>query len=194
VSRFPISVFAVVLAVSSVGCLSSSPRAVRAWTVEPVTAGAVRVQNGVRFDVTRLASVTALPPYDGDAIRVRRADGTLPADPLNRFAASSDRVFRRPVLAALERDGRFGHVVAPNSSAAAAASVEVRLCEVVLDASGPARTARVALAVDVLDGRTRAILLTGSGSGTADAAGGDYTAAFTAAADVALAAALGDLK
>jgi len=182
------------LAVIASGCFSS-PRTVRSWTVDPAAESTVAVRGESLYGTTRLASVSALPPYDGDAIRVRRKDGTLPADALNRFASPTDRIFRRAALAALARDGRFGRVVAPNSTASADACVEIRIEEAVLDVKGSkARTASVVLAVDVLDGRTRALKLSGRGAGSASALSGDYTAAFTAAADAAFAAAFGDLK
>ena len=58
------------------------------------------------------------------------------------------------------------------------------------------RTSRAAVSIDVLRaGRgARAVILSGDGNGTADAKGGDYSAAFSQAFDAALESALRDLK
>ena len=93
--------------------------------------------------------------------------------------------------------GRFGRIVPQSSSATADVQVEVLVRDLSLDCSdAERRETRAAVSVDVLRASrgARAVILSGDGSGTADAKKGDYSAAFSQAFDAALANALRDLK
>ena len=149
------------------------------------------------FAATRLGGVSVLAPYDQQAFTVKRADGSVAFDPANRFAAAPAALLRRPLMAGLAADGRFGHVLQQASTASADATVEVVVPELSLDCrTQGTRKACASVTVNVVrNGRaTRDIALSGSGSGEADAGTGDYSAAFSAAVNTAVANALSGLK
>lgn len=181
-----------------VGCMTSSPP-VRSWTIEsngPATAPAVEGR-APAFPATRLGSVVVDAPFDRPSMAVRRSDGTLAFDARNEFAATPAALLRAPVKAQLTADGRFGHVVGNTSLAGTDAAVETTVTDLSLDCrEAGRRTARVAVNLDVIKtGRgPRRVELSGSGTGTADAAAGDYGEAFSAAFDAAFKDALKSLK
>jgi len=149
------------------------------------------------FAATRLGPVTVCAPYDHQTFMVHRPDGSVAVDSYNLFASSPSMLLRSPVKSRLEADGRFGHVVASASSAAADAQVEVTVTDLSLDCRDQGRRkARAAVSVDVIKtGRgPRNVALVGAGKGEADAEAGDYTAAFSAAFDAAIAEALKAMK
>jgi len=97
----------------------------------------------------------------------------------------------------LAADGRFGHVVPQSSVASSDAVVEVVVPELSLDCSKEgSRKARASVTVNVVRGgrSSREIALSGSGAGEADAADGNYSAAFGNAVNTAIANALSGLK
>lgn len=177
----------------------TSPPPVRSWTIEPngpVVAAAVEGR-APAFPTTRLGTVVVDAPFDHPAMAVRRADGTLAFDARNEFAAAPAALLRAPVKAQLSADGRFGHVVGNTSLAGTDAAVETTVTDLSLDCrEAGRRTARVAVNLDVIKtGRgPRRVELSGSGTGTADAAAGDYGEAFSAAFDAAFKDALKSLK
>ena len=184
------------------GCLSSGgSRETRLWTVECrdalVAEDPRRADETVPPKTVRLGAVSVSAPWDSDNIVVRRADGSVAFDAYNEFAASPSTMLRAPVMAQLSSDGRFGRVVAPSSVASADAAVEVLVRDLSLDCSEAGkRTARASVSVDVVKtGRgARTVALSGDGDSTADAAGGNYSAAFSTAFNEALKAALSTLK
>ena len=180
------------------GCLSSAPPPATAWNMEaaPVQ-GLPPAEPKPIFAATRLGGVSVLAPYDQQAFTVKRADGSVAFDPANRFAAAPAALLRRPLMAGLAADGRFGHVLQQASTASADATVEVVVPELSLDCrTQGTRKACASVTVNVVrNGRaTRDIALSGSGSGEADAGTGDYSAAFSAAVNTAVANALSGLK
>lgn len=183
--------------VLTMGCLSSAPRQATAWTID---AGSTATMPGAEpkpvFAATRLGMVSVLAPYDQTAFAVRRADGSIAFDPNNSFAAPPSALMKSPLIAALAGDGRFGHVVMPSSTISADAVVEVTVGELALDCRDTAaRKARASLSVNVVkNGRVREVVLSGSGSGEADAASGDYSSAFSSAVNMAVNQALSSLQ
>ncbi len=190
----------VLLLVGCAGCFSSSAPDSKSWMVMPRTdlpAPPAPPEGAAAFAATRLGPVTVSAPYDRQSFVVHRADGSVALDAYNLFAATPASLLRSPVKSRLEADGRFGHVVASASSAAADAQVEVTVTDLSLDCRADGRRkARAALSVDVVKaGRgPRDVALVGAGSGEADAESGDYSAAFSAAFDAALSQALKALK
>lgn len=191
---------AVMACLSLSGCLFSSPARppVKAWTVEPLQdAGGSPQPVSLdelaprSFRITRMGAITVLPPYDTAPIRVKRADGSLAEDAYNVFAAHPAQLLRRPVMSALSREQRFGHVVPPVSTASADAVAEVTVSELALDCRN-GRKALVRLAVNIVKGRQ--VILSAEASSDADAASGDYTEAFSRAFDNALRESLMNLK
>lgn len=179
------------------GCLSSSTPVPKTWMVAPSSTAQPAVPQPGAFSTTRQGSITVNAPFDSTSFVVRRADGSVARDPYNVFAAPPSALLRGAVRARLETDGRFGRVVPQSSTASTDVQVEVLVSDLSLDCSDPSRrTARAAVGLDVLRmGRGgRDVILSGDGAGTADAANGDYSAAFTQAFDAALAAALRNLK
>jgi len=180
------------------GCLGTSRPAVRAWTVEPPGSD-VASRPPVRLDeltpppfkATRLGGISVLPPYDGAAMRVKRADGTLAEDSYNVFAAPPAQLLRRPVMGALANEPRFGRVLPPVSSASSEAVAEVLVSELALDCRD-GRKAVVRLGMNVVKGRD--VVLSAEASGSADAASGDYSEAFSKAFNDALRESLVNLK
>jgi len=190
------AIAAVALALS--GCLSGPSRPpVKAWTVEPATADSARAP--VRLDeltpppfkATRLGGVTVLPPYDTAPIHVKRADGTLAEDAYNVFAAAPSQLLRRPVMGALAQEQRFGHILPSASSAASEAVAEVLVSELALDCRD-GRKAKVRLGLNIVKGRE--VVLASEAEGSADAASGDYTEAFSKAFNDAIREGLVNLK
>ena len=182
------------------GCFTSGRQSAKAWTVEPpsVRSQAVSPEGGSpAFATTRVGSVVVSAPYDRPSFVVRRSDGSVAFDAYNEFAAAPSSILRTPVRTQLANDGRFGHVVPSSSVAGADASVEVLVHDLSLDCreSGK-RVARAAVSVDVVNtGRgPRSVVLSGDGTSEADAAAGDYSAAFSEAFNAAFSEALRLLK
>jgi len=180
------------------GCLSvSQPAEPKTWTVDAARS-VPHAPLQQKYKATRLGAVTVMMPYDRSTFSVRRADGSLVEDPFNRFAASPASLLRSPTLAALAKDGRFGTVVNQNSVASASATVELTISNLSLDCrEKDSRRAVASLRVDVVSSGPhgpREVVMSASGSGSADASSGDYTAAFTSAFDEALQNALAELK
>ncbi len=149
------------------------------------------------FAATRLGSVSVMSPYDQQAFTVKREDGSVAFDPANRFAAQPAALLKGPLMANLAADGRFGRVVPQSSVVNSDAIVEVVVPELSLDCrTAGARKARASVTVNVVRGgrSSRDIALSGSGSGEADAADGNYSAAFGTAVNSAIANALSGLK
>lgn len=190
----------VLLLVGCAGCFSSSMPDSKSWMVMPRTdlpQPPPPPEGASAFAATRLGPVTVSAPYDRQPFVVHRADGSVALDAYNLFASTPAALLRSPVKSRLEADGRFGHVVASASSAAADAQVEITVTDLSLDCRADGRRkARAALSVDVVKaGRgPRDVALVGAGSGEADAESGDYSAAFSAAFDAALSQALKALK
>ena len=188
------------LALLCAGCFTSSAPTPKSWTVEP-SARQPQVQSpeggNPAFVTTRMGGISVCAPYDRTSFVVRRTDGSVAFDAYNEFAASPSTMLRAPVMAQLSSDGRFGRVVAPSSVASADAAVEVLVKDLSLDCSEAGkRMARASVSVDVVKtGRgARTVALSGDGDSTADAAGGNYSAAFSTAFNEALKAALSTLE
>lgn len=183
------------------GCLSSSTPEAKAWMLHspenlPRASTPVEVSTSA-FASTRLGSITVCAPYDRPQFLVRRADGSVAQDPYNVFVSSPALLARGPVRDRLEADGRFGRVVAQSSGANTDAQVEVLIKDLSLDCRDASRrTARAAISLDIVrTGRgPRDIAFAGEGAGTADASRGDFTEAFSAAFDAAIAEALRNIK
>ncbi len=179
------------------GCLSSSAPTPKTWMVSPTADRPPVVTPPDAFAVSRQGTITVNAPFDSTSFVVRRADGSVARDPYNVFASQPSALLRNAVRARLEADGRFGRVVPQSSTAAADVQVEVLVSDLSLDcAEPPKRGARAAVSIDVLRSgrRGRVIILSGDGTGMADAASGDYSAAFTKAFDDALRDALRNLR
>ena len=189
---------AAAVAVSCAGCFSSAPPPATAWTLDaaPVS-GLPPAEPKPVFAATRLGGVSVLPPYDQSSFAVRRTDGSIAFDPANRFAAQPAALLKGPLMAGLSADGRFGHVVPQSSVVISDAIVEVVFPELSLDCrDAGSRKARASVTVNVVKGgrSQRDIALSGSGAGEADASDGNYSAAFSAAVNTAVANALSGLK
>ena len=189
---------AITVALACAGCFSSAPPPATAWTVDaaPVS-GLPPAEPKPVFAATRLGGVSVLPPYDQAAFTVRRADGSIAFDPANRFAAQPAALLKGPLMAGLSADGRFGRVVPQTSVVNSDAIVEVVVPELSLDCrAAGSRKARASVTVNVVKGghSMRDIALSGSGAGEADAADGNYSAAFSTAVNTAVANALSGLK
>ena len=183
------------------GCFTSGKPTPKSWTVEPRDSAAEAKTagegGGSAFVATRVGTIAVNAPFDRASFVVRRSDGSVAFDAYNEFAATPAALLREPVRTQLAKDGRFGHVVSPSSVANADAAVEVLVTDLSLDCRDSSkRTARAAVSLDVVkSGRgPRDVALVGSGSGEADASAGDYSAAFSAAFDAAVAEALRSLK
>ena len=169
------------------GCFTSGKPTPKSWTVEPTAAAPAETspeKAPPAFATTRVGTVAVCAPFDRAPFVVRRADGSVAFDAYNEFAAAPSALLRAPIKAKLATDGRFGHVVAQSSAASADASVEVLVTDLSLDCreSGK-RTARAAVSVDVVKtGRgARTVALSADGTSEADAASGDFSAAFSKA-------------
>ena len=168
------------------GCLTSAPPPPKSWIVS-----ASRKSNSeLMIDkVARLGSITVAAPYDKSALAVKRADGSLAFDAYNVFASSPSALLRAPLAALLEDDGRFGRVLSSVSTARSSSTLEAVVTDLSLDCTVEnRRTAKVSISIAVVENREIKMFLDGSGS--ADAASGDYSAAFSEAFSQAVADAL----
>lgn len=191
-------VVALALLSACAGCLSSAPQPATAWTVESVIPSDIpSAEPKPVFGATRLGTVSVLPPYDQQPFAVKRVDGSVAFDPANRFAAQPAALLKGPLMANLAADGRFGRVVPQSSVVNPDAIVEVVVPELSLDCrTAGTRKARASVTVNVVNGgrSPRSIAMSGSGAGEADAADGNYSAAFGTAVNSAIANALSGLK
>ena len=122
------------------GCLSSAPRVATNWTIETIQ-GAARAAvlprreastNAVAV-VVRLASINVRAPYDTRHFAVLRADGSLAFDAYNEFAAQPAAILRSAAEEAVRDSGRFGHVIAHNSTANATHTLELTVTRLAID-------------------------------------------------------------
>ena len=159
------------------GCLTSAPPPPKSWIVS-----ASRKSNSeLMIDkVARLGSITVAAPYDKSALAVKRADGSLAFDAYKVFASSPSALLRAPLAALLEDDGRFGRVLSSVSTARSSSTLEAVVTDLSLDCTVEnRRTAKVSISIAVVENREIKMFLDGWGS--ADAASGDYSAAFSEA-------------
>lgn len=184
---------AVVLAASALsGCLTSaSAPEIACWNIEYSGEKAGR---GVepRFGVARVSQVVVRAPYSVKGLAVLRANGTVAFDPYNEYAAGPNALLKGAVEDALAASGLFKAVVGPSSSAGASVTAEVTVTRLALDCRKEGvRNAVAELELRLLGGRD--IVASAKGSGIADAADGNYGAAFSGAVSDAIKAALGRL-
>ena len=167
----------VVLAMLFSGCLTSAPPPPKSWVVS----ASRKSSSELSVDrVARLGSISVASPYDRPALSVMRRDGSVAFDQYNVFASSPSALLRAPLSALLEDDGRFGRVLASASMARADSTIEAVVTDLSLDCREEGkRIARVAITLAVVENREIRMFLDGSGS--ADAASGDYSSAFSEA-------------
>jgi ABC-type uncharacterized transport system auxiliary subunit len=159
------------------GCITSAPPPPKSWMV---TASRSANTELMVDKVARLGSITVAAPYDRPALAVKRADGSVAFDAYNAFASSPSALLRAPLAALLEDHGRFGRVLSSASTARAHSTLEVVVSDLSLDCRETGRRiAKVSISIAVIEGREVRMFLDGSGS--ADAASGDYSAAFSEA-------------
>lgn len=180
------------------GCLSSGVPVASYWLVEYVegrSPSASESKDEVRTtkcDVARVSQVMVRTPYNENGIAVLRADGSVAFDPYNEFAAQPSSLLKGAVFEAMSASGLFKTVVNPSSAAVSSASVEVMVTRLALDCRKEGeRKAVVEVSVRLLDGPE---ILVAKGEGSADAADGNYGAAFSVAVSAALDSAFARLR
>ena len=174
------------------GCLTSvgTPE-VACWNVEYTGAKAGRDVEP-RFGVARVSQVVVRAPYAVKGLAVLRANGTVAFDPYNEYAAGPNSLLKGAVEDALSASGLFKSVVGASSAAGASVSAEVTVARLALDCRREGlRRAVAELELRLVDGRS--IVATVRGTGEADAADGNYGAAFSSAVSGALVGAIGQL-
>ena len=138
----------------------------------------------------RISQVSVRSPYDSQGFVVLRAGGSLAVDPFNRFAALPSQLLKGPVEDAFVSSGKFSLTVGSASAASISSVAEVSISRIALDCrTEGSRKAVVSLVVRIFD-RSRRIVSESRGEGVADAAGGNYTEAFSQAFMAAMDAAL----
>ena len=173
------------------GCFTAHIPDVTEWTVESAAKASESAKP--KFGSVRISYVVVRAPCDGRRLVVARPDGSLAFDPFNAFAASPAQLLKGPVLDALSASGRFKAVVGPSSSTAVDGVIEVTVNRLRLDCREKGRRfAEASLSLTLL-GASREIVGRATGVGVADAAEGNYTAAFSSAFDAAMAEALAAL-
>lgn len=171
------------------GCLSPShPPEVACWNIEYSAPSAPSAAEP-SFGVARVSQVTVRAPYGAKSIAVLRGNGTVAFDPYNEFAAGVAQLLKGTVAEAMEKSGLFNAVVGASSSAGSDVFTEATVTRLALDCREQGRRKVVAdVCVILVSGRD--IVASASGSGTADAADGNYGKAFSRAVSDALANAL----
>ena len=168
------------------GCLVSAPPPPKTWAVWAPHKPSLEVNV---TKVARLGSLSVAAPYDKPAMAVRRKDGSLAFDAFNVFATSPSSLLRAPLAALLSENGRFGRILPSSSTARTGTTVETVINDLSLDCREEGRRiARVSLSLAVVENREVKEFL--DGEGTADVADGDYSAAFSAAFEKAVSAAM----
>ena len=175
------------LGLTAVGCLTSAPPQPKSWVVSAPRPSSAEIAVA---KTARLGALSVSAPYDKPALAVKRADGSIAFDAYNVFATSPSMLLRLPLSALLESDGRFGRILPATSAARSATMLEAVVTDLSLDCREEGRrTATVSLSLAVIENREVTMFL--DGSGPADAASGDYSAAFSEAFAKAVSAALG---
>ena len=168
------------------GCLVSAPPQPKSWVVSAPRKPTLEMNV---TKVARLGSLSVAAPYDKPAMAVRRKDGSLAFDAYNVFATSPSSLLRAPLAALLSENGRFGRILPSSSTARAGMTVEAVVNELSLDCREEGRRiARVSLSLAIVENREVKEFL--DGEGAVDVAEGDYSAAFSAAFEKAVSAAM----
>ena len=174
------------LGLTAAGCLTSAPPQPKSWVVSAPHPPSAEISV---VKTARLGSLSVAAPYDKPALVVKRADGSIAFDAYNVFATSPSMLLRLPLSALLEADGRFGRLLAATSAARSETTLEAVVTDLSLDCREEGRRmACVSLSLAVIENREVKMFL--DGLGTADAASGDYSAAFSEAFAKAVSAAL----
>ena len=182
--------FALVLVPALAGCFTASPIPVAHWPVDYV--GPVSAVRPGKFGFGRVSQVVVRAPYNAEGISVLRENGTVEHDAYNEFAALPSTLLKGALLDAMAASGKFKTVVNSSSATITSTSVELMITNLALDCrTKGARRAVVAVILRVL--QSGEIVGLEKGDGDADAADGNYGAAFSKAFSSALTAALSRL-
>ena len=185
-SAFRIASCAAALSALAGGCLVSAPPQPKSWVVSAERKPAAEMNVA---KTSRLGSLSVAAPYDKPALAVRRADGSIAFDSYNVFATAPSALLRAPLATLLEDGGRFGRILPATTMARTGATIEAVVNDISLDCREEGRrVAHVSISLAVIENREVKDFL--DGEGTADAAAGDYSAAFSEAFAKAVAAAL----
>ena len=182
----PAKAFAAVLAASTLsGCLTSvGMPEISCWNIEYTGEKPWRSVDP-RFGTARVSQVVVRAPYAVKGLAVLRANGTVAFDPYNEYAAAPSAILKGAVEDALAASGLFKAVVGAASSANASLSAEVTVTRLALDCRAEgSRRAVAELDVCLVD--RHSVVARAKGSGAADAADGNYGAAFSGAVSDAL--------
>lgn len=182
--------FALMLVPALAGCFSASPIPVAHWPVDYV--GPVSAVRSGKFGIGRVSQVVVRAPYNAEGISVLRENGTVEHDAYNEFAALPSTLMKGALLDAMAASGKFKTVVNSSSATITSTSVELMITNLALDCrTKGARRAVVTVILRVL--QSGEIVGLEKGEGDADAADGNYGAAFSKAFSSALSAALSRL-
>ena len=182
--------FALMLVPALAGCFSASPIPVSHWPVDYV--GPVSAVRSGKFGIGRVSQVVVRAPFNAEGISVLRENGTVEHDAYNEFAALPSTLLRGALLDAMAASGKFKTVVNSSSATITSTSVELMITNLALDCrTKGARRAVVTVILRVL--QSGEIVGLEKGEGDADAADGNYGAAFSKAFSSALTSALSRL-
>lgn len=175
------------------GCLGTvSLSETTYWVPSAAVSPSVTVISSVR-PPARLANLMVRAPFDTKNFVVMRANGSVAFDPYNLFAAPPAAVFRGLAVDVLRESGTFEEVLPAGTSATTPLALEVSVDRLALDCREQgARTATATLSLSVLSHHEVTALVVGTG--TADAASGNYASAFGEAFAAALRQAVSRLK
>ncbi len=174
------------------GCLTSVPPEVATWTIEFTPASAAKpisAAESLSRGSVRILRVSVRAPYDAKTLTVLRPNGSLAFDPYNQFAALPAALLKSAVQDAFLVHGVSCAAVSfsPLTTDGVAETTVTRLA---LDCRTPGeRRATVELTVRLLK-EDRAVFASARGEGSADAADGNYSRAFSCAFSQAVSAAL----
>lgn len=143
-------------------------------------------------DIVRISQVLVRAPYNAAGLTVLRADGSLAFDAYNEYAAQPATLMKGVVFEALSASGLCRTVVNPSSFVSSTASLEVMVTKLALDCRKDDARRAVAGVLVRLIGKDS--LSVARGEGEADAADGNYGAAFSRAVSAALDAAFAQLR
>lgn len=174
------------------GCLSSRPVSTVNWLVVPVNGDFVAASEP-SFGEARLAIISVRAPFDRKEIAVLRSDGSVAFDPVNQFAAAPNALLRGTALDVLRGTGLFRGVQPAVTTADVKTNLELIVDEFSLDCRNEGERKAVARVTLVMI-ENRQVLSAKRGVGEADAAEGNYSAAFGSAFAKAIASAAGQLR
>lgn len=174
------------------GCLTATSPSVSHWLLE-FDGYKAPVASKARYDAARVVQISVAAPYDSVGLTVLRANGSVAFDPYNDFAARPSQLLKGVLFEAAVGSGLFESVVGSSSTMSTSVSLEAVVSRLALDCRKEGERRAVASVLLRLVNRRESSVVC-KGTGTADAADGNYGKALSTAVSRAFEEAFGKIK